>query len=129
MDPKVQQQKTDTKDVVIPIEVRLFLEDLINESKMPVFDVETKQQLIYELFDRLDKFLSIKLAENLTEEQTDEFIKLNKENKPKEEIDAFLSKSIPDVQDVFIQAFSDFRDFYLSAQQQSEDVIQSGNPQ
>ena len=116
------------QDVQIPVEVQVFLEDLINEANIPVFDDATKQQIVRDLFDRLDKFIAMKIADNLSEEDTEAFIKLNEEGKSREEIDAFIAEHIPDAQGMFTQAFVDFRDFYLTAQSNFEEVAKAGNP-
>ncbi|MDE2591073.1 MAG: hypothetical protein KGL95_15555, partial [Patescibacteria group bacterium] len=58
----------------------------------------------------------------------EQFIKLNEEGKSREEIDAFIAEHIPDAQGMFTQAFVDFRDFYLTAQNNFEDVAKAGNP-
>lgn len=113
----------------IPDEVRSYLEEVIVQAKLPVFDDETKKQLVQELFIRLDKFLALKIVENLSPEDVETFAKMNTEKKPQEEIDAFIAEHIPDADLMFEQAFVDFRDFYLTAQSNFEEVAKAGNPQ
>lgn len=102
--------------IQIPIEIRAYLEDLITEAQVPVFEDKAKEDLIQYLFERLDKFLAAKIVENMKPEDTEEFIKMNEEQKSREEIDNFIREHMPNAQDVFTRAFIDFRDFYLTAQ-------------
>lgn len=105
-----------TSAVQIPVEIRAYLEDLIAEAQVPVFDDKSKEELIQYLFERLDRFLAAKIVENMSPEDTETFIKMNEEQKPRDEIDNFLRDHMKDPQDVFTRAFIDFRDFYLTAQ-------------
>lgn len=105
-----------TKQVAIPQEIRNYLESLIQEANVAVFDEKTKEDLVQYLFEKLDKYLAAKIVENMTEEDTKEFIKLNQEKKSKEEIDNFINAHMKEPQDVFTRAFIDFRDFYLTGQ-------------
>ncbi len=102
--------------VQIPVEIRAYLEDLIAEAQVPVFDDKAKEDLVQYLFERLDKFLAAKIVENMTPEDTETFIKMNEDKKSREEIDDFIREHMTDAQDVFTKAFIDFRDFYLTAQ-------------
>src|SRR5260221_13647288 len=102
--------------IQIPAEIRAYLEDLITEAQVPVFEDRAKEDLIQYLFERLDRFLAAKIVENMKPEDTEAFIKLNEEKKPREEIDAFIKDHMQNPQEVFTRAFVDFRDFYLTAQ-------------
>lgn len=109
----------DTKQpqqIVIPPEIQAYLESLIQEANVPVFDDKQKQELVRYLFDRLDKFLAAKIVENMKPEDTETFIKMNEDKKSREEIDAFIKEHMQNPQEVFTRAFVDFRDFYLTGQ-------------
>ncbi len=113
----------------IPSEIRIFLEDMLTQANIPVLDEESKNVAILDLYDRLDRFLSAKIAESLSEEDTEAFIKLNDEGKSQEEIDAFLQAHIPDVQGMFSSAFAEFRDYYFKAQENYQEESASENSQ
>ena len=100
----------------IPVEIRAYLEDLITEAQVPVFDDKAKDELVQYLFERLDRFLAAKIVENMSPEDTEAFIKMNEEKKSREEIDQFIKDHMQNAQEVFTRAFVDFRDFYLTAQ-------------
>jgi hypothetical protein len=112
----------------IPQEVREYLEEIIAQAQIPVFDDETKKQVVTDLFGRLDKYLALKIAENLSEDNVNIFVQMNQDKKPQEEIDAFIQQHIPNAQDMFEQAFVDFRDFYLTAQSNFAEAGKAGNP-
>ena len=103
-------------EIVIPQEIRNYLESLIAEANVPVFDEKAKEDLVRYLFDKLDKFLAVKIVENMSPEDTDAFVKLNQEKKPREEIDAYIKAHMKNPEEVFTRAFIDFRDFYLTGQ-------------
>ncbi len=102
--------------IEIPVEIRAYLESLITEAQVPVFDDKAKEELMQYLFERLDKFLAAKIVENMKPEDTEAFIKMNEEGKSREDIDAFIKEHMQNAQEVFTRAFVDFRDFYLTAQ-------------
>ncbi len=111
------------KQLPIPQEIRNYIESLIHEANVAVFDEKTKEDLVQYLFDKLDKYLAAKIVENMTEEDTKEFIKLNQEKKSKDEIDMYIDKHMKNPQEVFTRAFIDFRDFYLTGQQASQPTV------
>lgn len=111
-----QTPQQPAQGVPIPPEIQAYLEGLIQEAKVPVFDDKQKQELVGYLFDRLDKFLAAKIVENMKPEDTEAFIKMNEDKKPREEIDAFIKAHMQNPQEVFTRAFVDFRDFYLTGQ-------------
>ena len=98
--------------VQITPEVRSFLDGLLEDAGMN-FEPEMKEQMIKELFARLDNHIISVIVENMPPENLDEFIKLNEEKKPKEEIEKFLVDKMPNAKEVMAQAFVQFRDLYL----------------
>lgn len=100
----------------IPAEIRSYLEGLIQEANVPSFDGRAKEELIQYLFERLDKYLSAKIVENMPAEDTEILIKMNEEGKSQEEISEFMKEHMENPQEVFTRAFIDFRDFYLTGQ-------------
>lgn len=96
----------------IPPDVRNFLEGLLKDAGMVIED-SLKEEMIKELYARLDNFMTTEIIDNLPAETVDEFIRLNEERKSKEEIEKFLKDKIPNSQEVFTNAFAKFRDLYL----------------
>lgn len=97
----------------IPSEVRNFLEGLLKDSGMQFVSEEMKEEMIKELYARLDNYLTSVIVDNMPPEHLDEFIKLNEEKKSREEIEGFLKEKMPQSAEVFARAFADFRDQYL----------------
>lgn len=97
----------------IPPEVISYLENLLKEANITPIDEAMRQQLLLELYARLDSFITSTIIENMKPEDMDEFIKLNDEGRPREEIENFIKEKIPDGEQVFAKAFIDFRDLYL----------------
>lgn len=103
------------KNILIPPDIRAFLEGILQDSGMVTLDEVTREDMIKELFVRLDKHLTNTIVESLPDEHIDAFLKMQEENKPREEIEQFIIDKIPDSQQVFINAFSAFRNEYLGS--------------
>lgn len=103
----------DQNDLQIPAEIRTFLEGLLNEANIQSLDENAREETIKELFVQLDNFMTTAIIDNMPPEYLDEFIKLNEEKKSQAEIEAFLKEKMPNAQEVFANAFKNFRNFYL----------------
>jgi hypothetical protein len=97
----------------IPTEIVSFLDGLLQDAGMTSLDKEMHDEMIKELFARLDNFLTATLVEKLTPEDTETFIKMNEEKKSKEEVEKFLQEKLPNAQETMTNAFMEFRDLYL----------------
>lgn len=106
-----QNQKTKLE---IPPEVRSFLEGILQDANMTTLDDAMREEMINELFARLDSYMTSVIVDKMPPEHLDEFIKMNEEKKPREEIEAFIRGKMPNAQDVLTRAFMDFREMYLS---------------
>lgn len=100
-------------DQSIPKEIRTFLEGLLQDAGMTTLDNEMKEEMIKELYARLDSYLTSIIVDAMPEEHINTFIKLNDEKKSQQEIQTFIQDHIPNAQDIFTKAFSDFRELYL----------------
>lgn len=97
----------------IPPEVRNFLEGLLQDAGMTTLDEGMREEMIKELYARLDNYITSAIVSKLPPEHAEAFISLNEEKKSQEEIQAFLQDKLPNAQEVFALAFSEFRDLYL----------------
>lgn len=97
----------------IPPEARSFLEGILDDAKTLTLDDSMREEMIKELFARLDSFLTSRIVENMPPEAMDEFMKLVEEKKSQSEVEHFVEDRMPNAGEVFAQAFSDFRDMYL----------------
>lgn len=97
----------------IPPEVITFLDNLLAEANIVPIDEQMREQLLLELYSRLDNFITTTIVENMPPEKLDEFIKLNEEKASREVLDKYMRENIPDSEGIFAKAFVDFRDIYL----------------
>lgn len=97
----------------IPQEVRTFLEGLLKDAGMTTFDGGTKEEMVKELYVRLDNYLASVIVDHLPNEDFETFVKMNEEKKTKEEVETFLKEKVPNVDQIFAKAFADFRTMYL----------------
>lgn len=97
----------------IPAEVMEFLEGILKDANMTSLDDAMHEEMINELFARLDSYMTSIMVEAMPPENLDEFIKMNEEKKSKDEVEAYVREKIPNAESVLIKAFTDFRDMYL----------------
>ncbi len=97
----------------IPQEVRTFLEGLLQDAGMTFADNQMKEEMVKEVYARLDSYIASVVVDKLQPADFEVFIKMNDEKKSKEEIEAFLKEKVPDSQNIFAKAFADFRQMYL----------------
>ncbi len=102
----------DQNQLQIPAEIRGYLEGLLADANMTL-DPSMREEMIKELYARLDTFITTTVIDTLPPEHLDSFIKLNEDKKPQPEIEAFLKEKMPNYQEVFTKAFAEFRDLYL----------------
>lgn len=97
----------------IPDEVKSFLSGLLDDAGMTDLDPDMREEMIMELYVRLDNYLVSVIVDNMPDDQLDAFAKLNEEKKPREEIEKFVNEKIPNATAVFADAFAKFREMYL----------------
>jgi hypothetical protein len=112
MDQKLKNSDT---SINVPPEIRIYLEGLLIDAGMTSTEENLHEEMINELYLRLDNFIVATIINNIPDEDLEEFIRLNEEKRPKEELEKFLKEKIPNFQDVFAQAFIEFRDLYLGS--------------
>jgi len=94
-------------------EIKVYLEGLLEDAGIQTVDELMKEEMIKELYARLDNFLTTTIIDNMPPDHLDTFIKMNEEKKSKEEIEMFLKEKMTNYKEVFSKAFADFRDLYL----------------
>jgi hypothetical protein len=109
----------------IPQEIKNFLESILNDANMSA-EGTLREEMIKELYARLDEYLTNVIVDKMPAEHLEAFIKINEEGKSKEEIDTFLRSNLPNAQEVFTNAFADFRDLYLNNVYVSRNVQTKG---
>ena len=95
----------DQPQVEIPTEARQYLEGILNDANMATLDSEMREGMINEMYQRLDSFLATKIVENMSPEYIEEFIAMNEQKKPREEIEKFVKEKMPSYDEVFKNAF------------------------
>lgn len=97
----------------IQAETRSFLESLLEDSDINKLDPQIKEEIIQELFDRLNNYINLVIINNIDPLYIDEFNKISKSNASQEKIEKFLLEKMPNAKQVFAQAFANFRDLYM----------------
>lgn len=105
----------------IPEDIRGFLESILQDAGMLTLDDDVREGMIQELFFQLDNYLASVIVKNLEPADLEAFIKMNEEQKSKEEIEAFVNEKIPNAQEVFSTALLDFKQMYLENVESARD--------
>src|SRR3989304_6112769 len=95
----------DSQKLQITDETRSFLESLLQDAGFTAPDEKMHNDMINELYVRLDYFLTARLIDEIPPQYLDEFTKLNEEKKSKEEIERFMKEKIPNMSEVFKDVF------------------------
>lgn len=97
----------------IPQDIRQYLEDMLQDAGMLTLDDASRESMIQELFVQLDNYIASLIVQNLQPADLEIFIKMNEERKPKEDIEQFIKDRLPNAQELFTNAFIDFRNLYM----------------
>lgn len=111
----VQQaaQAAEKKPLEITPDVRAYLESILVDAGAVTLDEASHEEMIKELFVRLDSYIISVIVDRLPDEYVEEFVKMNENGKSQVEVEKFLQDKLPDAQQVFTDLFGDFRDTYL----------------
>lgn len=112
MDSQNPQQSNET--LQIPDEIRNFLEGILQDAGMTAIDERMRQDMLKELYNRLDDYMLSTIVEKLSPEKTEEFTKMAESGKTREELEAYLKANIANAVEVFAQSMLEFRNLYLS---------------
>lgn len=97
-------------------EIRAFIEGLVEDAKLSNIDESMKEQLVEELYVRLDNYIASVIVENMPPEHLEEFIKMNEQGKSQQEVQQFFTEKLPNAGDVMASALLQFREMYLGNQ-------------
>jgi hypothetical protein len=93
----------------IPPETYAFLESLLSEVHMEYVDPQQKEEMLMQLYARLDYFLTAKIIDAIPDADLEAFTQMNEQGKSREEVEAFIMEKVPQAQELFKNAFLEFR--------------------
>ena len=96
-------------------DIRLFLDDLLDEKGIFFSSPETREQMIQDLYVRLEKFILLTLAKELSPEDGNQLLQLIENQAPKSTIQAFLQLKIPDLNNKMANVLLQFKSIYLAS--------------
>lgn len=107
--------KTDWENVLIPPDIKIFLEGLLEEADLLILNDEMYDTILKSMYLQLDQHLLGRVLEALPEDRLEGFIALDATEKTSDPatVQDYLEKHLPDAKDVFAKAFADFRTMYL----------------
>ncbi len=98
----------------LPADIRNFLDEVLRDANITSLDQKTHDDMIVELYLRLDDYMLGTITEKLPEENMEEFTKMAEAGKSREELQQYLQTYIPNATELFANAMIDFRNLYLS---------------
>lgn len=101
------------QNLEIPADIRKFLEGILQDANMTSLDETMREEMVKELYARLDSYLTSTIVRNLPPENLEEFTRMNEQKRPQPEIEQYLKDHLPNSQEVLSQAFMEFRELYL----------------
>lgn len=117
----------DSKTAHIPADTKAFLESILQDAGMTSLDEQTHEQMVLDLFKRLDAYMLTTIVESLPDDKLEEFTKMAESGKSKADLETYIKTHVPDAVEVFARAMLEFRNFYLGNVGVSKNVIQNSN--
>ena len=99
--------------LVIPSEIQDYLDSLLREAGVEPLNEEVRQNMCEELYVELDRYTATKLMQHIPLEHMETFLKLQEEQTLAAEKEAFLAKHIPNINQVYLDSFLEFKTLYI----------------
>jgi hypothetical protein len=112
-------QKSTPVQAEVPQEIRTFLEGILIEANLATIDADFHEEMIRQLYIRLDAFLVAKIIDALPDEKIEEFITIDVGGQDPKKIQEFLSQHIEKTQEFMMGALDEFAQLYLGSVAQS----------
>lgn len=107
----------------VPAEIRIFLESILQDAGIRDLDDKTHEQMLQELFKRLDNYILLSISDNLPADKLEIFTRMAENKASAEQMKTYLQENIPDSTQIFAQAMLDFRDYYLSGMDKAQEKL------
>lgn len=101
-------------------ELRAFIETLIIEAHGADIAKDSKEDIITDLYPRLEESLSLAMLAKLSPEQLETVEAMAQNDTPQEKIQEFLMEVVPDHSTVLQEALRDFWALYIIPQTTTE---------
>ncbi len=99
----------------IPRIYELFLEKVIEDAHGPHVPEKLREQMIQDLYGRLQNHLMVSFMQELPDEHADAFAELSASNPGEEAIQDFFQQHIPRFDEVVGESLTEFRDVYAGS--------------
>lgn len=107
----------------VPAEIRIFLESILQDAGIRDLDDKTHQQMLQELFTRLDNYILMAISDSLPADKLEIFTRMAENKASPEQMKSYLQENIPNSTELFAQAMLDFRDYYLSGMDKAQEKL------
>lgn len=108
--------------LTIPAEIYKYLDSLLSEGGVTAVLPDEREKMINELYVQLDRFMALKIADFVPSEKLQEFTQFVEKKPSIEVLQDYIQKVVPNIDDVYLKAFEEFRDMYLHGLEKFEKV-------
>lgn len=105
--------KPENKDNSKPLDLEDFTENLLRQKGLIDLSADTLRQMKLDLVTRLEKVTNGVIVANLKDDDLKEFESMLDNDAPPEDVQGFVERKIPDLDQKLGLAYMKFRDIYL----------------
>lgn len=96
--------------------IKKFLQDLLLEAGMGELPEADRESMLNDLYVRLEDRLMLAVLDALPDDRRADFqSRIEADDMSAEQVEQYIRENLPSYQQVFAQAFAEFRQLYLSA--------------
>src|SRR5436190_21028266 len=114
--------RTNNHNNIIPSEIQDYLDSLLREAGVEPLSKEIHQTMMEELYVELERYTVNRIIENMPLEYIETFLKLQEAQNSAEEKEAFLIKHIPNINQVYLDSFLEFKKMYIESVRKAKDA-------
>lgn len=98
-------------NIPMPIEVDVFLNNLLTEAKLDNADLALKQMMLEDLYTRFEHHITLTMAKHLESNDIETFAKLSALNQ--EQALLFIQEKLPLLPQILLEAIEEFKQMFL----------------
>lgn len=106
-------QKEENRNNTKPLDLEDFAENLLRQKGLIDLSADTLRQMKLDIVTRLEKVTNGVMVANLKDDDLKEFESMLDKDAPPEDIQGFVERKIPDLDQKLGLAYMKFRDIYL----------------
>jgi hypothetical protein len=98
-------------NIPMPVEVDVFLNNLLTEAKLDKSNPALKQMMLEDLYTRFDHHITLTIAKHLESDDIETFAKLSALDQ--DQATLFLQEKSPEMPQILLEAIEGFKQMFL----------------